>query len=347
MHKLHKSTKFSLRILVFALGDSTKASSRVRAFWLADELMERNHLVSVIWNIGPTNWVKMIFEIFRCDAVIFQKTYSRYHLLIAKWLRKLNKPIFVDIDDFPSRNHNTITLTNFKSLCNLSRAVFAGSNALKNWISEYHPHVYLVPSSIKTAKYKAIEKSGNANKICLGWIGNGKHYQTDLMEIILPILSYFNNEPLVEFRFIGVDSHSEFAQKARESNPESVVFVQPSNWSDSKSIVSELNKLDIGLYPLIENDFNKFKCGFKALEYFALKIPVVSSDIAMNREIIEHNVNGFFANNTHEWIEKLTLLIQDKSLRYQFGLAGYSLVQEKYTIAITANKILEIIRENE
>jgi len=336
-----------LKITIFALGNATKASSRVRAYWIAEEWIKLNHRVSVLWKISPLQFWKLLRELWNSDVFVFQKTYGRSHLILAKIIRALNKPYFVDIDDFPSRNHNEITLSNFQTLCIQSNGVFAGSETLKNWISSFQSKVYLIPSGIKESLYILEVKSDNKQKTCLGWIGNGAHYQADLIEILLPIAAHFSGNPNIEFRFIGVDETSLFAEKMREISPLNSLFIQPADWSDTDSIVKEINKIDIGLYPLIENDFNKYKCGFKALEYFALKLPVVSSNVAMNREIIDNGINGYIVNNTHEWIEKLTLLIDQKNTRMQFGLEGFNMISETYNTSKIAKDLMIIFNGNQ
>lgn len=336
-----------MKITIFALGNATKASSRVRAYWIAEEWIKLNHRVSVLWKISPLQFWKLLRELWNSDVFVFQKTYGRSHLILAKIIRALNKPYFVDIDDFPSRNHNEITLSNFQTLCIQSNGVFAGSETLKNWISSFQSKVYLIPSGIKESLYILEVKSDNKQKTCLGWIGNGAHYQADLIEILLPIAAHFSGNPNIEFRFIGVDETSLFAEKMREISPLNSLFIQPADWSDTDSIVKEINKIDIGLYPLIENDFNKYKCGFKALEYFALKLPVVSSNVAMNREIIDNGINGYIVNNTHEWIEKLTLLIDQKNTRMQFGLEGFNMISETYNTSKIAKDLMIIFNGNQ
>lgn len=336
-----------MKITIFALGNATKASSRVRAFWIAEEWIKLNHKVSVLCEINPLKWWKLVLEILTADVFVFQKTYGRSHLILAKIIRTLNKPYFVDIDDFPSRNHNEITLNNFRIMCIQSNGVFAGCETLKNWISSFQPKVYLIPSGIKEPLYISEVKNNNKQKTCLGWIGNGAHYQADLIEILLPITAHFSGNPYIEFRFIGVDETSLFAEKMRDIFPLNSLFIQPLDWSDTASIVKEINKIDIGLYPLIENDFNKYKCGFKALEYFALKLPVVSSNVAMNREIINNEINGYIVNNTQEWIEKLTVLINQKNKRMQFGLEGFNMINETFNTSKIAKDLIIIFNGNQ
>ena len=48
----------------------------------------------------------------------------------------------------------------------------------------------------------------------------------------------------------------------------------------------------IGLMPLIENEFTKGKCAFKAVQSIGCGLPVILSDVGMNKDVIEKG-NGF------------------------------------------------------
>ena len=72
---------------------------------------------------------------------------------------------------------------------------------------------------------------------------------------------------------------------------------------------------DIGIIPLVNTEFNKCKSELKYIEFAALGIPVVASDMNVYNEAIEDGVTGFLANNEDEWVDKLSLLIEDPILR--------------------------------
>ena len=72
---------------------------------------------------------------------------------------------------------------------------------------------------------------------------------------------------------------------------------------------------DIGIMPLVNTEFNKCKSELKYIEFSALGIPVVASDIDVYKEAIEEGVTGFLANTEDEWVDKLSLLIEDPTLR--------------------------------
>jgi glycosyltransferase involved in cell wall biosynthesis len=74
--------------------------------------------------------------------------------------------------------------------------------------------------------------------------------------------------------------------------------------------------------PLPDDEWAKGKCGLKILQYMAMGIPCVASPVGVNTEIIQDGVNGFLAKDEKEWIEKLTLLIENPELRQKLGKAG-------------------------
>ena len=94
--------------------------------------------------------------------------------------------------------------------------------------------------------------------------------------------------------------------------------------------------------PLPDNEWTRGKCGFKALQYMAMEIPVVASPIGVNTEIIQDGVNGFLASTEEEWIEKITLLIDDPILRQKLGKAGRQTIIEKYSVKANEHKYLAL-----
>ena len=43
------------------------------------------------------------------------------------------------------------------------------------------------------------------------------------------------------------------------------------------------------------------KCGFKALQYMALGIPAVVSNVGVNVDIVDHEVNGCLCETKEDW----------------------------------------------
>lgn len=79
----------------------------------------------------------------------------------------------------------------------------------------------------------------------------------------------------------------------------------------------------------------------KTAQYMALGIPTVATPLGSNPEVIRHGVTGFLADSEKEWIEYLSLLINDHELRLRMSHASARAAQEKYSLESNTQKIIE------
>ena len=100
--------------------------------------------------------------------------------------------------------------------------------------------------------------------------------------------------------------------------------------------VEDLQRIDIGLYPLPNEKWVYGKSGLKAIQFMALGIPVVATAIGTNFRVIDHNVNGFLAKNKNEWIKFIKMLCQNESLRIRMGKNARDKVKKNFSV--NANK---------
>jgi len=329
-------------ILFFLTGDRSKASSRVRGFWIAEELEFLGCHCNLTWDNSKLNLLKFAFQIFKYDAIIFQKTYSRYHLLLLIWAKLLSKKVYLDIDDAPSRINKKSTLKNFSYMVKFSTNVFCGSHNLIKLVDCIKTNkALLIPTSVKLENYKPIEK--NNFKICIGWIGNGKHYQEDLIQLLVEPLKILSQRYQIRFKLVGACEVENLYTTFGDIKNLELDLIDQLNWSADDAVGLALSDIDIGVYPLINNDFNSYKCGFKALEYMAMKIPVVSSPITVNKEIVINNENGFLVNSSMEWVEALEVLISNKQKRTYFGDNGFNKIRNEYSTKSTARLIIKLL----
>ena len=124
-------------ILFSLLGDSNKASSRVRGFWIAEELEKEGFNCTLRWKRGKLALLKLAYEILLHDIIIFQKTQSRYHRWLMALANKLGKRTYLDIDDAPSRINSPVTLANLESMLRMSDGVFAGNSNLLKYTKQH------------------------------------------------------------------------------------------------------------------------------------------------------------------------------------------------------------------
>lgn len=72
---------------------------------------------------------------------------------------------------------------------------------------------------------------------------------------------------------------------------------------------------DVGIAPLVNNEFNKCKSELKYIEFSSLGVPVVASRIDGYEEAIDDGVDGYLATSENEWVSKLVTLLEDPVLR--------------------------------
>ena len=128
-------------------GNRKKASSRVRGFWISDELEELGCSCSILFKNTKIELMRIIFQLYQYDVYIFQKVYSKYHVLLVRILMIFNKKIYLDIDDYPSLTNDPSVMKNFKKMVLLSDRVFCGS---KNFPKENSQFVKPVRNFSKT-----------------------------------------------------------------------------------------------------------------------------------------------------------------------------------------------------
>lgn len=93
-----------------------------------------------------------------------------------------------------------------------------------------------------------------------------------------------------------------------------------------------IRKVDINLAPLVKGDpFCESKSELKFFEPGILGIPTVAIKNQTFSEAITDGVDGFLAENTGEWIDKLGQLIENENLRKTMGEKAREKVLVEYT----------------
>ena len=165
---------------------------------------------------------------------------------------------------------------------------------------------YCTPMSLPIKKIKS------QGIITIGYLGSRTHVR-DLLLIKDAIISLKeklqNNDILIKFEVIGItNSADNWYDEIKIPNGKGY-FNEFMPW------LKENAKWDIGVAPLEDTYFNKAKSELKYIEYTALGIPTVCTDIEAYNGVIKDGVNGFLAKNTEEWVEKLEKLVINKNLR--------------------------------
>jgi glycosyltransferase involved in cell wall biosynthesis len=97
--------------------------------------------------------------------------------------------------------------------------------------------------------------------------------------------------------------------------------------------------------PMPDDRWAKGKCALKALQYMSMSIPTIASAVGANNEVISHGENGLLATTKEDWINQLTLLVDNPSLRARLGNSGRRTVEDKYSTEHCAAMFADVVRK--
>lgn len=271
--------------------------------------------------IGPPWWEW-------CAAKVFRKRLI-YDFDDAVWLPNSSEANAKLVGRF--KNHGKT-----RKILSWSETVFAGNSFLAEYASRFCKNVKIVPTTIDCENHhnrtKQLEKrkadsrlETRDSRLMIGWTGT--HSTLKQLVPLFPLLQkVYNQHP---FRFLLI------ADIAPAAMPD---FVEFRKWNKETEI-ADLLEMDIGIMPLYDTDWERGKCGFKALQYMALEIPAVVSAVGVNTEIVEEGVNGFICepisdtdtDHYPKWGRGLVELLKSEELRVQLGENGKQRVEAKYS----------------
>jgi len=103
--------------------------------------------------------------------------------------------------------------------------------------------------------------------------------------------------------------------------------------------------LDVGLYPLPDNDWTRGKCGMKALLYMASGAATVLSPVGVNEKIVSDGKTGLFATTEGEWTESLLTYLRDPDLRDRHAATARETVEKRWSLAALTGPFTDAMRE--
>lgn len=250
-------------------------------------------------------------------------------------LRFLNRPAkcVLDIDDaiflrYPEK---------FQVLAERVDLLIAGNQNLCAVARKYNDRVRLLPTSVITGKYPLKDFSQPpTTKPVIGWTGLDTNIPN--LKLVVPALNRLAEK--YEFTLCIISATSEPIAELELKGVE----VRHLAWSPETEY-QDLSAFDIGIMPLEDDEWSRYKCGLKLLQYMALGIPAVASPVGVNAEIIEQGVNGFCADNTEAWYTSLEQLLTSPELRKQIGLRGRKTVEEDFDVERNSQRLIQFLEE--
>jgi glycosyltransferase involved in cell wall biosynthesis len=268
----------------------------------------------------------------RYDLVVIHRRILPVWLPFARYLlRRIRKPIVYDFDDavFLTDNRGGV-LEEVSSLLGQSKqvaeilrcssAVIAGNEALEAYALSFNSNVHVLPTPVDSETYRSEEEAESRDGLAIGWIGSHttSQYLNFLDDAFRRLLEKYPN---LEIHVMG----GSYELRGYEDRVRNI----PWRLEDEYKV---LQTFDVGVMPLKDDVWERYKCGFKALLYMSMNIPVVCSPVGVNKKIVDDGLSGFLAKTTEEWFDKISILLEDSDLRRRVGREGRKTVEAHYSV---------------
>lgn len=274
-----------------------------------------------------------MFTLSKYDCILIQRGAAPFGPPIFEWVIRyiLRKPIIYDFDDAIWRQpegYNSILKRFVKAhykvalICKWAHTVVVGNSYLAAYAAQFNKRVVLIPTVVDT-EHMFIPAKDEADcvdnsPIVIGWTGS--HTTLPYLESLEPVLEQLANT-------------NQFSLMVMANKPPNFKKLpcQFIPWTEEAE-VAQLQRIDIGIMPLPDDEWTKGKCGFKAIQYMAVGKPAVASSVGVNAEIIDDGVNGFLCASHEDWFKALSYLLNHPETAKSMGAAAREKMVQNYSL---------------
>lgn len=299
-----------------------------------------------------------------CDVMIWQPVFYDHTLQFFNEIRqKYGKSTFIETDDNyldvppwneaqrsfgPTSSHRYYAT----EAMSWSDGMFTTTPYLKDLYGKFNENIHVIENSLD---FKGDRKFVGWDKVSvrkhkgirIGWIGGRSHFE-DLMMVapaLREILERYPEVTLVLVNSAIKPSCEALGIKYPFEGLKNVHYADRSVHINRYAQFMASFGFDIGIAPLVDCNFNRAKSNLRWLEYSALKVPSVSTDISHFSQTVRNGVDGFLVKDLQEWVTKLGLLIRDKNLREEIGRQAYKRVKKDFNLKNNAPRYVRLLKK--
>lgn len=287
------------------------------------------------WRIGT--WVRR-FNRRRDidDATMFDCVFQNRDLLEGRLeyedrLFRKNPRVIFDFDD---AIYLGAKAEHVGRVCARAAWVVAGNEELASFARLHTSRVSVIPTVVDHALYPPPPPLADhrAGAVRVGWLGSALSIRQTLHQFV-PMLAELQAE--LGFDFVVVTA-------PKPVLPSSGLRWRWVEWSPREETMIAMH-FDIGIMPLVDDPYQRGKCGCKLLQYMAAGLPAIASPVGVNASLLGDGARGIVASTKDEWLEALDALIRDVSLRTAMGSLGRAFVRDHYSVQRWHSTLLELI----
>lgn len=188
-----------------------------------------------------------------------------------------------------------------------------------------------ISSSVDTDRFLPATRYSNDEPVTVGWTGTFS--SSAYLDMLRPVFQRLAER--VRFRLIVIGNF-DYALPG--------IDLEVVRWTAERE-VADLQRFDIGVYPLPIDDWVLGKSGLKAIQYMAFGLPTVATEVGTTPRIIRDGENGLLVKSEDEWVEALERLIRDPGLRRRLGEAARRDAVAKYSVKAVASDYRRVLAD--
>jgi glycosyltransferase involved in cell wall biosynthesis len=218
----------------------------------------------------------------------------------------------------------------FRYIVQNADLVVAGNGVLADYARRFSRNVVIIPSAVETRNIPVKDYTAVYEDTIIGWVGakgNLRH-----LEMLSPVFRELSNGYSIRVNVI-CDGAIDFPSVKVKNIP----------WS-LETQEKEIALFDIGVMPLPDNRWTQGKCGYKAIQYMAAAVPPVISDVGSNRDILDHDREGFLVPSIEGFYSTLKLLVEDKSRREEIGVNARKKAEKRFSVHVVGKMLTDILK---
>lgn len=285
------------------------------------------------------NRISVLQRLDDYDAVFVYREAALFGPAFLERLVARKKPIIYQLDDplfvpYKSPSNGYLSYLKFfgkiKEIIRLSKVVMVNSTHIREYAEQFNKNIWQVPSVVDTDRFVYQPFLKDAERVCVGWSGSPTTLKN--IRLVEGPLRTISNSGKCDIHLIG----------GTDFGLEGVAHTSQ-KWNESTE-VEDLRRMQIGLVPLPDSPWNRYKFIMKTAQYMALGIVPVGTPMASNTEVIRHGENGFLADTDEEWVKYIMMLINDGELRGRLSEAAARDAAANYSLKANAAKVIDAFR---
>ncbi len=318
-------------VVVYSLDDPATACPQIRII---------RPLLSVGWQlIWAANRVGHRWQVdttaaATADLILVQRAFPSQPMVGAlKALVRLGVPIVYDTDDsfftispdHPAGSYIRSTLPYVQWMLREADLITVSTPHLKADLSRRTRRpVVVVPNLVDTSLFRS-GRVGDLGSVRILVAGTRTHLK-DWQLVVSALTKVLAKRPEVSVVFYGGLPEGLLA------GPRVFHIPFQEKYQDYADTLTS-TEADLALVPLLDTEFNRAKSNIKWLEYSAIGMPAIFSDLALYRDHVEHGRTGWLAQNSlASWYAMINLALDDLPGVKAVGAQAQAAVCARYSI---------------